>query len=352
MHQKKLRRFPIVIICVAALCLTVFLILIIKNQIGGKFEKLDEADQAVLTEYNTLCTSLKEDEIWEDFNLEDKTILAMPGNLSGYLINPSEPVSSIFAKKISLPKGWDITVYRLSAAAPGLMKFRFDGNFNTMNKTYSLFGNDLYYVKYDRETAVTKKWTSEHFVTFLSHESFHYYMQKDWADGSRFTTDDLTEEDISLIEEEYKVLRKIQKQIFLEDPDRQVLETAAKEYISIMDRRISENPEYLKKELEMETTEGTATYAGIKASQLTGYDFGVMYFDNKKNIPFDEVIQQYQAGNIDKSFLADRMPYETGALLCLMMDELDVPGWQKILNDQRKDDPKTIYSVIKEWSEK
>ncbi len=35
-------------------------------------------------------------------------------------------------------------------------------------------------------------------------------------------------------------------------------------------------------------------------------------------------------------FFADRMPYETGAILCLLMDELEVPDWQGVLNHQTK----------------
>ncbi len=177
MHQKKLRRFPLVILWVLALFLLICLVSIIKNQSRANLEQLDDGDQAVLAEYNKLCTSLAEEDIWEDFHLEDKTILAMPSSWNGYLINPSEPVSSVFAKKISLPKDWNISVYRLAAVTPGLMKFRFDGNFNTIGKTYSLFGNDVYYIKYDRDHTVKDKWSSEHFTTFLSHESFHYYMQ-------------------------------------------------------------------------------------------------------------------------------------------------------------------------------
>lgn len=45
-----------------------------------------------------------------------------------------------------------------------------------------------------------------------------------------------------------------------------------------------------------------------------------MYFSNRKDVPFPEIITQYRAGNIDKSYLADRIPYETGGFLCLLMD--------------------------------
>lgn len=349
MHQKKFRRFPFVAVCILALFLLICFISIIINQTGADLEQLDDNDQAVLTEYNKLCTSLAEEEVWEEFHLEAKTILAMSGPWNGYLINPSEPVSSVFAKKILLPEDWNISVYRLAAVTPGMMKFRFDGNFNTIGKTYSLFGNNLYYIKYNHDNAVRKKWSSEHFTTFLSHESFHYYMQNEWMDGSRFFAEDLTSEDIDLLEKEYSVLSKIQDLLISDETDRDALKSAAKEYISVKELRLAANPNYVQKEIEMETIEGTATYVGIKASARVEYDYGVMYFDNQKNVSFNEVVPQYRAGNLEENFFVDRMPYETGALICLLMDELDIPDWQGVMNDQTKETHQTLYSVLKTW---
>lgn len=158
------------------------------------------------------------------------------------------------------------------------MQFRLGGDFNTVGKTYSVLGSDVYFIKYDQAASVDAKWSSEHFTTFLSHEAFHYYMQDNWP-------------------------------------------------------------------------EGTAIYAGIQVSRRVGYDFGVMYFSNRKDVPFSEIIPQYRAGNIDKSYLADRIPYDTGGLLCLLMDELEVPGWQETLNGQTLDAPVSLYSILKEWVE-
>ena len=96
----------------------------------------------------------------------------------------------------------------------------------------------------------------------------------------------------------------------------------------------------------METIEGTAQYVGIKASEIVGYDYGVMYFDNTKDVSFSDVIPALRAGQIEQSFLADRMPYETGALLCELLDALRVDGWQERLKAQTKENPVTLYSVI------
>ncbi len=168
-------------------------------------------------------------------------------------------------------------------------------------------------------------------------------------EGSRFSADNLTSEDIDRLEKEYSALGKIQSQLLSDEPDHDALFSAAKEYVSVKDLRMTENPDYVQKEIEMETAEGTATYVGIKASERVGYDYGVMYFDNQKDVPFDEVVPQYRAGNLKKNFFADRMPYETGAILCLLMDELDVPDWRKVLNHQTKKKSQTLYSVLKTW---
>ena len=351
--MKKTLRFPIVIACVLALLIAALLFSTIKNQMaGGRLDDLNETDQAVLSEYNTLCASLAEEELWDGYHLEDETVFAMPGDWGGgYLINPIQPVSSIFAKKIETPDNWTISVYRIAATEPGLMQFRLDGSINTIGKSYSLLGNDVYYVKYDEASSVAEPWSNMHFSTFLTHESFHYFMQENWQDGSRFSTDELTDRDIKLLGQEYSVLAQVQEQLLSGTPDEAVLQEAAHEYVRIMDQRLAANPEYVQQELGMETTEGTATYIGIQASRRIGYDYGVMYFSNKKDVSFNDIIPQYQARNIDKSMLADRIPYETGALICLLMDELGILNWQATLNEQTPDSPATLYDILKHWSE-
>ena len=76
-----------------------------------------------------------------------------------------------------------------------------------------------------------------------------------------------------------------------------------------------------------------------------------MYFDNAKNVSLSEVMPNVEEGALDKSFLADRMPYETGALLCLLMDAIDVPNWQESLNNQTQNNPVTLYSILREFCE-
>lgn len=350
--MKTSRRALVILACVLALCVIGLLAFVARNQASASLGELSETDQAVLSEYNALCESLSEDDIWDGFGLEERTILALAGDWGdGYLINPAEPVSSIFAKEVSLPDDWSITVYRVSMAEPGLMLLRLAGSFNTVGETYSLYGNPLYFVKYDSDASVSMQWSSDHFSALLAHEAFHYYMQDEWAEGSRFSTEGLTDEDVALLGEEYQVLATIQDEFLTGAPDHAALREAAEKYVGVMDRRMAANPDYVQCELAMETMEGTAQYVGIQAARRVGYDLGVMYFTNQKDVSFAEVMPQYEAGGIDKSFFAGRMPYETGALLCMLMDELGVPDWQATLNAQALDAPVTLYSMLRDWLE-
>ena len=141
------------------------------------------------------------------------------------------------------------------------------GNFNTIGEKYSMFSDDVYYVKYSREKS--------------------------------------------------------------------------------LELRMDANTDYTLAETSKETAEGTATYVRIKASKMVGYDYGVMYFDNAKNVSFGDVFTEVDAGKVQRKYLNSRMPYETGALLCEMLDAMHAPNWQQTLNQQTLKSPATLYTVIK-----
>ena len=39
---------------------------------------------------------------------------------------------------------------------------------------------------------MSKPYTASHFITFLSHEAFHYYMQDSWPAGSTYSMEGLS----------------------------------------------------------------------------------------------------------------------------------------------------------------
>lgn len=329
--------------------LLLLLAVFILNRFGTSYEKLSSTDQQILTEYDAYYKANMENEIWENYDLENKTIVAINEySGSAYVINPKNDINSLFAAKIITPANSSLRVYRVSAITPQILSMRFFnlGNFSTIGKKYSIFDNDVYYIKYNTKDSIDASYSAQHFITFLSHEAFHYYMQNNWSDGSRFSGE-LSETDIELIDSEYKLLDKVQVELAKKTPSKETLLSYANDYVTLIEHRAKANSQYLESELSMETVEGTAQYVGIKASQIVGYDYGTMYFDNAKNVSFSEVIPMLRTGGIESSFLANRMPYETGSLLCEWMDALEFNQWKKRLNSQTKENPITLFAVLR-----
>ena len=189
---------------------------------------------------------------------------------------------------------------------------------------------------------MSKPYTASHFITFLSHEAFHYYMQDGWPAGSTYSMEELSADGRELLYQEYEVLADLQNALLAGRTDRSALLAYTQQYLDIVAQRIQRDPAFLEQELARETT-----YVGIRASQLTGYDFGVMYFDNVKDVPFSDLRNTVESGRLDAQVLANRIPYETGALLCLLLDRLEVPDWQAELNRQTPEQPVTLYDVLR-----
>lgn len=325
------------------------------NKFGNSYESLNDVDKSILNEFDEYCKANNETPIWPNFELENKTILAVNGRLGGaYIINPKNKISSLFTQEIKMPDSFSIKVYRISALAPQLLSYKMaPGNFNTYSKIYSMFGNELFYTRYGSESSSKKICDSSHYLTFLSHESFHYYMQNNWKFSGRFNTEILTEEDINLLETQYKILTKIQQELKNLQPNRDNLLKFSKEYVNIVEKRTKTNSQYMENELMAETEEGTATYIGIKSSKIVNYDFDIMKFSldgiNSNEIYFDTIIPTIKDGNMNLSTLASNWIYETGAQLCMLLDELEVPNWKEKLNAQTKQSPVTLYSLLKEY---
>lgn len=345
---KKKVRFRTVAVAVVSVLLALILGSVLWNRVHARYEDLPEADRFILDEWNAYFQKTADQDLWEGFQLREKSILALNGSSgTGYLIQPAQPVHNPLAVKVAMPDDFAIEVYRITPLAPQLLALRPEGNFNTIGKTYTCFGSEIYFVRYDPAAAVSKPYTSAHFITYLSHEAFHYYMQEKWAAGSTYSLDGLSADSLELLYQEYEVLAELQDALREDDTDRAELLSYTRQYLSIMAQRIQRDPALLELELARETAEGTATYIGIRASQLTGYDYGVMYFDNVKDAPFSDLRNAIESGSLDAQFLANRIPYETGALLCLLLDRLEIPDWQTALNRQTPEQPVTLYDVLR-----
>lgn len=346
----KKKRLGILIGIIVCALLFVVIVPTVTNHMGNTYESLNDMDQKILSELDTYIKSENQQSTWLGFNLKDQTNVAMNGTFGkAYLVNPTNKPNGIFAQEITMPQDSSLHVYRLSVVDPEAFVVRFDmGTFNTSGKTYSVNNDDVFYTKYDTDQSIDAQYSQRHFITYLTHEAFHYYMQTNWNYNGPDSAN-LLDSDIDLIAKEYDVLAKVQTELQTSSPDHDTLKQCAKDYVSIMEERIENNPSYVEDELSKETAEGTATYVAISASKEVGYDYGVMYFDNIKNVSFSDVIPTLKEGKIEKEFLASRMPYETGAILCQLIDQLKIEGWQEKLNSQTNENYVYLYDILKDY---
>lgn len=178
----KKRKVAIIIGTIIIILLLCMFGIVIKNKYyATRYSQLNETDQKMLAEYNQLYEKIKTEKLWTDFDLADKPILTVSrDSFATYLINPKKFSGNLFSQKIAMPEEFKLqSVYRIVPIVPQILKIRFDvgSSFNTIGEQYSVFGNNVYYVKYDNKKSFEMQNTSSHFAPFLAHESFHYYMQ-------------------------------------------------------------------------------------------------------------------------------------------------------------------------------
>lgn len=330
------------------LVLLLFLPLISNKFIKTNYEDLISDTRELLEEYEEFCD--KNVELWKNYKLDEKTIAMIERSFLGdfYLINPNEEIKSLYAKEIKMPQNFKIKVYRISKNYPKRLNFLM-GNFNTKDKNYSILGQkNIFYLK-TNEDSLAEKYSSKRFTPLLSHEAFHYFVQEDWDDltfrGLSYSDDELT-----LLDKEYKLLDQIKDEVEKENSDKILLDSYLKDYLKIMDERIKfTDSEKLKAELVEETIEGTAQYVEIKAAKAINYDLGILYFDNTKDVNFSDIIPTLKKGQIDQSLIGSHLVYASGALLCFAMDKTDFPNWQEVLTEKNKKESYTLYNLIYDY---
>lgn len=342
--EKKKSRFKILKYILLIIFIGFIISVSTNNFLKTDFNNLSKLDREVIEEYYKFYKS--DEKLWKDYNLKDKDILIINENIVGdfYLLTKDKNIKSIFAKKINT-KEKDIDIYRICKFYPKRLGFLI-GNFNTIDKNYSILGKDnIFYLKYNQDS-ISKKFSPSHFLPFLSHEAFHYYMQKNW-DNISFRGYSYNDNELDLLDNEYEVLEEIKKALDKND-DKNTLKNLGKEYLKVMDKRFEKtDTEKIQAEIFEETMEGTANYVSIKAAKVVDYDYGILYFDNTKNVKFDEIVPTIKKGQISQSIIGEKIVYESGALLCEYLDKIEVKDWQEKLNNKGKKDI-SLYSIIKE----
>lgn len=317
----------------------------INKVLNNDFEDLSVLDKDVISEYDKFIAN--GESLWKDYKLEDKDLVFVNKNAFGsaYLITKND-ISSIFTKDINFSKKNPYKVYRISRFYPKRINYIM-GNFNTNGKSYRAFGqDDIFYIKYTDES-ISKKLTSKHFMPYLAHEAFHFYMQGDWKNLS-FRGLSYDEDELDLLDREYQILDEINNGIDNDISKDELLELT-RSYLDIMDERFKHtDKEKLESELFEETMEGIANYITIKTSKIVGYDYDIMYFENTKDINFSDVVPTIRKGEIGQDILGDKIVYESGAVLTKLIERLEYDdAWQDEINN-RGANGFTLYSYIKE----
>lgn len=327
-----------------AILVGLFLIDLATNKfVNIDISDLARIDRAIIDEYEKFQES--DDKLWQDYKLRDKDIVVINKKFLGntYLLTKDSKIKSIFAKKISNQND-KVNIYRIMKFYPKKLQFAI-GNFNEKDKNYNILGKEnIFYVKYDEES-IDKKFTSYHFLPFLSHEALHYYMQSDW-DNITFRGLSYDGKELDLLDKEYQILSKIKEAIDYK-ADKDTLLSLGKDYLKVMDERFENtDKEKIEAEIFEETMERAANYVSIKASKIIGYDYGILYFDNTKDVDFVDIVPTIKKGEVDQSILGEKIVYESGALLCQYLDAIEASDWQEKLNAKGKTDL-SLYSLIK-----
>ena len=319
-----------------------------------KYDSLDQTDKEMLTELSLICKNFNHnsDKLWDkNYKLSEKPIIVVRCNKSNgiirkqaYAINVKALENSIFSKKIDIPASMELSsVYRISKFDLSTISAWMPVNFDTIK----IAEEDVFYFKYYPKMMENPDLYYD-FSSFLLHESFHKYKQKDWTydknQGEYVKDYPVNKENYALMGLGFKLLDKC-----MESNDINQVKNNLREWTIVQTYRYNKWPE-LQKETNTEAIEGTARYLEYKYSILTGKHLTVLA---KKEEPYHvtfiqafQYIANKQAES--RSYLERPMKYETGAALGLIMDKLNMK-WKTEMEDNKNHKGKTQYEILKEY---
>ena len=100
--MKKFLRPRTVLAAVLFALLAFLLGAVLWNRGHARYEALPEADRFMLDEWNTYHQGTADQDLWEGFQLQERSILALNGSSGvGYLIQPAQPVRNPLAAKLA-----------------------------------------------------------------------------------------------------------------------------------------------------------------------------------------------------------------------------------------------------------
>ncbi len=347
-----LKKFLKVILILLVIFIGIMLGSIILNKTyHTEFKSLDNTDQKMLKELATIYKSLEEssDKLWnEDYRFEKMPLVLIRSNKDGgffrqeaYAVNVTGLENSIFAKEIKVSNSLHLPkVYRLTRFDFRTISTWIPWNFGTIN----INDMDVFYLKYHPKMFSNPDLYFD-FSSFLLHEGFHAYKQKDWTydanGGESIHEYPINKENYALMGLEFKLLDKA-----MIDTNPESINQALYDWTIVRNYRYKKWPQLIG-ETKTEAIEGSARYLEYRYSKLTGGNLMVLAKKQKPyHVTFMEAFNFIANGQAESpSFLKRNIRYETGSALELSMDKANIP-WKEAIEDSAIKQGKTPYEVL------
>lgn len=318
------------------------------------FESLSETDRRMLTELSELYNHFEQssDQLWnEDYRFESKPLLLIRTSKDsglfrreGFAVNVPMK-KGIFAQEISLPESMGLPkVYRISRFSPTTLSAWFPANFGTLN----LKGTETMYFKYYPKMFSDPALYFD-FSSFLLHEGFHIFKQKDWtydANGAEHIENyPINEENYVLMGIEFKLLDQA-----MAESNPELVQQYLHDWTVVRNYRYYKWPQ-LNGETKTEAIEGSARYLEYRYSKLTGGNLMVLATKQEPyHVTFMQAYDFIANGQAESpSFLERSIRYETGAALELTMDKANLP-WKEAIEDVPGKKPgMTPYEILSNY---
>ncbi|PEW93278.1 hypothetical protein CN446_23175 [Bacillus cereus] len=316
-----------------------------------EFKSLDNTDQNMLKELSTIYKSFEEssDKLWnEDYRFEKMPLVLIRSNKDGgffrqeaYAVNVTGLENSIFAKEIKVSNSLHLPkVYRLTRFDFRTISTWIPWNFGTINMN----DMDVFYLKYHPKMFSNPDLYFD-FSSFLLHEGFHAYKQKDWTydanGGESIHEYPINKENYALMGLEFKLLDKA-----MIDTNPESINQALYDWTIVRNYRYKKWPQLIG-ETKTEAIEGSARYLEYRYSKLTGGNLMVLAKKQRPyHVTFMEAFNFIANGQAESpSFLERNIRYETGLALELSMDKVNIP-WKEAIEDSAIKQGKTPYEVL------
>ncbi|WP_207641900.1 hypothetical protein [Clostridium baratii] len=354
MKKSKNKLFLIILSIIVLLAGMVVIDIILNKTYKTSYESFDSVDKEMFQELSQIYKQFDKnsDQLWGDKDKLNKMplILIRTNKDKGiirkyvYAINVKGIENSIFAEKMTMPSSLNLpTVYRLSKFDINMISAWLPSNFGTVD----IDKENTFYFKYYPKMIENPDLYFD-FSSFLIHESFHTYNQKDWTydknDGEYIENYPVNKENYALMGLEFKLLDKC-----MEEKNTEKVKKYLKEWTIVRTYRYEKWPELIK-ETNTEAIEGTSRYMEYKYSKLTGGKLTVLANKEKPyHVTFTHAFNCISNGIGETPVYLERpIKYETGAALGLIMDKLNI-NWKGDIEDSANKNGETQYEILKKY---